>query len=76
MHSLHRVHRDIKSDNILLSTKGEVKLGVSTLLPCSTILIVTNVYSADFGYCAQLTEQSNKRNSVVGTPYWMAPGKI
>lgn len=57
VHSLHRIHRDIKSDNILLSTNGDVKL-------------------ADFGYCAQLTEQSNKRNSVVGTPYWMAPELI
>lgn len=57
VHSLHRIHRDIKSDNILLSTNGEVKL-------------------ADFGYCAQLTEQTSKRNSVVGTPYWMAPELI
>lgn len=57
VHSLHRIHRDIKSDNILLSTNGDVKL-------------------ADFGYCAQLTEQSSKRNSVVGTPYWMAPELI
>lgn len=57
VHSLHRIHRDIKSDNILLGTNGDVKL-------------------ADFGYCAQLTEQSNKRNSVVGTPYWMAPELI
>jgi len=57
IHGLNRIHRDIKSDNILLSLNGEVKL-------------------ADFGYCAQLTEQATKRNSVVGTPYWMAPELI
>lgn len=57
IHSLFRIHRDIKSDNILLSMRGDVKL-------------------ADFGYCAQLTEQASKRNSVVGTPYWMAPELI
>eukprot|EP01118_Nematostelium_gracile_P009465 TRINITY_DN3197_c0_g1_i2.p1 TRINITY_DN3197_c0_g1~~TRINITY_DN3197_c0_g1_i2.p1 ORF type:complete len:279 (-),score=101.25 TRINITY_DN3197_c0_g1_i2:43-879(-) len=57
IHSLRRIHRDIKSDNILLGANGQVKL-------------------ADFGYCAQLTESTTKRNSVVGTPYWMAPELI
>ena len=32
--------------------------------------------AADFGFSAQLSEASDKRNSVVGTPYWMAPELI
>jgi p21-activated kinase 1 len=52
IHRLNRIHRDIRSDNILFNSRGEVKL-------------------ADFGHCAQLSAQQPKRNSVVGTPYWM-----
>ncbi|KAF7726701.1 p21 protein (Cdc42 Rac)-activated kinase [Apophysomyces ossiformis] len=57
LHRLNRIHRDIRSDNVLLNMRGEVKL-------------------ADFGHCAQLTKHQPKRNSVVGTPYWMSPEVI
>jgi p21-activated kinase 1 len=75
---LHRhgvIHRDIKSDNVLLSMSGEIKLSACTrsLFP-QRFIIFRTCSLADFGFCAQISDPSQaKRTTMVGTPYWMAP---
>mmetsp|Transcript_25028 Transcript_25028/g.27835 ORF Transcript_25028/g.27835 Transcript_25028/m.27835 type:complete len:527 (+) Transcript_25028:132-1712(+) len=54
LHDLGRIHRDVKSDNVLVNSQGQVKL-------------------TDFGGSAQYTLSRHYRDTITGTPYWMAP---
>jgi len=65
LHAQGIIHRDIKSANVLLTRHGQVKLG--TYLPLT---------AADFGVAAQLLHRGSRRNTLVGSPYWMAPEVI
>lgn len=57
LHSKAHIHRDVKSENLLIGANGDVKL-------------------ADFGFTAVLQDMNEKRKSVLGTPYFMAPEVI
>lgn len=40
---------------------------------CDQVDLAGKVKLADFGFAAALSAEQDKRASVVGTPYWMAP---
>eukprot|EP00887_Chlorella_sp_A99_P002384 scaffold10.g2384.t1 len=79
LHSEHRIHRDIKAANILLSAAGDVKarpggrgagrgMGPGRGRGAGPV--------SDFGVSAQLTGTVSKRRTFVGSPLWMAPEVI
>ncbi|CAM9236364.1 unnamed protein product, partial [Discosporangium mesarthrocarpum] len=64
LHQQNMVHRDVKAGNVLLTTDGKAKLadfGVSAVMQTFSPV------------CNSLHQEGQKRGTVIGTPYWMAP---
>jgi p21-activated kinase 1 len=73
LHEYGIIHRDIKSDNVLLSLTGDIKLSTyrGLFFWCDDLTLAT---LADFGFCGQISDpRKGKRTTMLGTPYWMAP---
>ena len=74
---LHRqgvIHRDIKSDSVLLSLNGDIKLSHThhfRLLPPRRVVDLD--YAASFEFCARIPAGEARRTTMIGSPCWMAP---
>lgn len=87
LHAHKVIHRDIKGQNVLLTENAEVKLGISNACQLFYIWCRESLFvmcyafcfctlSVDFGVSAQLDRTVGRRNTFIGTPYWMAPEVI
>ena len=86
LHSRNVIHRDIQSYRIYQKFLTFPKILLNIFIPVfqfynpgrsksDNILLGMDgsVKITDFGFCAQINGENNKRNTMVGTPYWMAP---
>nr|XP_014435337.1 serine/threonine-protein kinase PAK 4 [Pelodiscus sinensis] len=72
LHAQGVIHRDIKSDSILLTHDGKVSaVGTGQLG-----YLLWGQQHLGVPVCAQVNKEVPRRKSLVGTPYWMAPELI
>ncbi|KAI9819041.1 MAG: putative protein serine/threonine kinase [Thelocarpon impressellum] len=72
LHADQKLHRDIKG------TVAAPAPGAPLTVPAANVLLGSNgqVKLADFGVSGQLSATMTKKNTFVGTPFWMAPEVI
>lgn len=49
---------------------------ILSYVPLCSVSFCLQVKLSDFGFCAQVSKEVQRRKSLVGTPYWMAPELI
>jgi serine/threonine protein kinase len=71
MHANNLAHRDLKSANIMMSVRGEVKISMFNCKKYGrSINLQFNL--VDLGLCADLSV--GFPTHMVGSPFWMPPG--